>query len=227
MAPFIPLAKWFWQKKPKLPALAIVKVAVVPVLVAMIGLVVSTVGGLLPPASGWKEKLPEKVTIVPVFTLMQAGVYTRLTPIGNVMVTVVLPVMSVAVVGSHPFTRFEPPLDEEADEDDELVDPDDDEDDDEPVLDEDDEPVLELLEPVELEVAMPALPPEPVSEAACVTPLPLVLLHAPIAIAPATHDSATQVAFFMPSSLPSYSNGPCYAGAAVRSRRALVLTSRP
>jgi hypothetical protein len=167
-------------------------VAVVPVMVTVIGLVVSTVGGLLPPASGWAAKGPENVTIVPAFTLMQAGLYAKVVAdTGNVMVTALLPVMSIAVVGSHPFTMVEPPLDV-----DDVLDP----------VDEDDDPVLELLVVVELLVVLvvPPVPPAPL--------LLLLLPHAPHTSAATAHTQVIEVEFFTPSSLLYASEGPMLRG---------------
>src|SRR5581483_3533881 len=78
--------------------------------VSLMGLDASTVGGLLPPASGWLEKSPENVTIVPALTLKQLGLYLRVAPTGKVTVTLAIPVMSMAVVVSQPLTIVEPEL---------------------------------------------------------------------------------------------------------------------
>src|SRR5262249_25971429 len=86
-APCMPRLQWDSQNHPKVPALASVKLAVVPVLVVVKGLVASVVQ-LVPPLSGWFEKSPWKVSFVPVFTLMHGGLYASVLPTGKVIVTV-------------------------------------------------------------------------------------------------------------------------------------------
>lgn len=79
------------------------KVAVVPVLVAVMGL-------LLPSgASGWLANAPFQVTLAPWWIFTQLGEYWEgAAPLGKVMVA--SPLVTVVVLGSQPFTTALPLL---------------------------------------------------------------------------------------------------------------------
>src|SRR5262245_20479843 len=97
MAPSM-LAEWKPQWKPNEPAAAKVNVAVVPMLVAMMGLPIPS------GVSGWLAKAPFQVTLAPWWIFTQLGEYCAgATSIGKVMVT--SPSVTVTAAGSHPFTR--------------------------------------------------------------------------------------------------------------------------
>lgn len=155
--------------------------ALVPELVGWIGEFASGVTvkpTTVPPRSGWPMKSPENVMLVPALTLMHGGSYLKPTRPPKSIFTEDCPVMSVAVAGSQPLSMLPPPLDDDAEADDdeddaldvdpdaELVDPDPEPDaelvDPAPVavlVEPDDvEPDLLELDPVELDVAPPAPP---------------------------------------------------------------------